>query len=233
MTRMLKMLFIIPLCLLSTMTIIYLLAKTEPLFSLKNIKINGADQLGEKDVMGRISPFLKESLLKVDVAKIRETIASHPFVREASIRRVFPFSIVIDVKEKRPSALWVTGEGDVQVLDETGEPYKGLSKGEGSGLFLISSKSRKDVKSIYGEVDGWHKEGIIKKETLSEVVYNEGNITLFGVEDGVEIILGKEDQKLRLKKAIAVLDDARKRGLLIKCIDARFERGAIIQERKG
>jgi hypothetical protein len=36
-----------------------------------------------------------------------------------------------------------------------------------------------------------------------------------------------------LKRAIAVLEDAKKRGFLIKCIDARFEKGAIIQERKG
>jgi hypothetical protein len=49
----------------------------------------------------------------------------------------------------------------------------------------------------------------------------------------VEIILGKEDHKARLKKALTVLRDADKRGLVIKCIDARFERGAIIQERKG
>jgi hypothetical protein len=54
-----------------------------------------------------------------------------------------------------------------------------------------------------------------------------------GPKDGVQIVLGKEDQKARLKKAIAVLEDAKKRGLLIKCIDARFEKGAIIQERAG
>jgi cell division septal protein FtsQ len=76
-------------------------------------------------------------------------------------------------------------------------------------------------------------EGIIKKDVLSEVAYSEGNITIFDSDDGVEIILGKEDQKKRLKRAIAVLEDAKKRGFLIKCIDARFEKGAIIQERKG
>lgn len=233
MMKTLKMLFIVPFCLLSTLTMVYLFSKDEPLFFLKNIKINGTNQLLERDVMGRISPFLKESLLKVDVVKIKEAIMSHPFVREASIRRVFPFSIVIDVKEKRPSALWVNVDGNVQVLDENGEPYKALSKGETAGLFLINSKSRKDVKSIYREVDTWYQEGIIKKETISEIVYNEGSLTLFSMGDGVEIILGKEDQKERLKKAIAVLEDAKKRGLLIKCIDARFEKGAIIQEKKG
>ena len=73
----------------------------------------------------------------------------------------------------------------------------------------------------------------MEKDAISEVVYREGNMTLFSLDDGVEIILGKEDQGERLKRAVAVLDDARRRGLLIKCIDARFEQGAIVKERKG
>jgi cell division septal protein FtsQ len=100
-------------------------------------------------------------------------------------------------------------------------------------MYIINAKERSDVKSLYREINIWFKEGIIKKDAVSEIAYNDGNITIFGMDDGVEITLGKEDQKGRLKKAIAVLEDAKKRGLIIKCIDARFERGAIIQERKG
>ena len=100
-------------------------------------------------------------------------------------------------------------------------------------MFIINAKEKTDVKSLYKEVSTWFTEGVIKKDAVSEVAYNDGNITIFGMGDGVEIILGKEDQRERLKRAIAVLEDAKKRGLLIKCIDARFERGAIIQERKG
>lgn len=229
----LKFLFIIPLCLLSALTLVYLLGSREPLFFLKNIRINGTHQLGDTDVVGRVAPFLKESLLKIDVSKMKEAITSHPFVREASIRRVFPFSIVIDVKEKVPSALWVNGDGAIEVLDEQGEPYKPLKRGDAMGLFIINAKTRNDAKSIYRDVNAWTGEGVMKKESLSEVAYNEGNVILFGAEDGVEIILGKEDQKMRLKKAMAVLEDAKTRGLIIKCIDARFEKGAIVKERKG
>ena len=75
--------------------------------------------------------------------------------------------------------------------------------------------------------------GLSRRNGLSEVVYDQGNVTIFSLDDGVEIILGKEDQKERLKRAVAVLEDAKKRGLLIRCIDARFEKGAIIKERKG
>ncbi len=233
MKRALYILFLAPLCVLSILTIVYLFSKDEPLFFLKNVRISGVSQLSERDIVGKVTPYLKESLLKVDIGKIKEAITGHPFVREVRVKRAYPFSVVIDVKEKVPSALWVKNDGDVFVLDESGDPYRKLGKGAIKGLFIINAKEKEDVASIFREVNAWSAEGIMKKESLSEVSYNEGNMTLFGLDDGVEIILGKEDQKKRLKRAVAVLGDARKRGLLIKCIDARFEKGAIIQERKG
>ncbi|MDD5008330.1 MAG: FtsQ-type POTRA domain-containing protein [Syntrophorhabdaceae bacterium] len=233
MKKTLYILFLAPLCVLSILTIAYLFSKDEPLFFLKNVKVSGVSQLSERDVMSRVTPYLKESLLKVDIEKIKEAIATHPFVREVRVKRAYPFSVVIDVKEKVPSALWVKNDGDVFVLDESGEPYRKMGRGNIKGLFIINAKEKTDAASIFRQVNAWSTEGIIKKESLSEAAYNEGSLTLFGLDDGVEIILGKEEQKKRLKRAVAVLGDAKKRGLLIKCIDARFEKGAIIQERKG
>jgi len=233
MKKFLYILFIGPVCILSMLSIAYLFSREEPLFFLQNIKVNGLSQLGDKETMAKITPYLKESIFKVDVAKVREALTSHPFVKEVRVKRVYPFSIVIDVKEKTPSALWVTGDGAIYILDEQGEPYRFLGKDEVKGLYLISTRERSDVKGVFRETNGFITEGILKKEYLSEVSYREGNLTIFGLDDGVEIILGKEDHKTRLKRALTVLRDAGKRGLVIKCIDARFERGAIIQERKG
>jgi len=233
MKKFIYMCFLVPLGMLSLLITIYMFTKNEPFFFIKNVSINGNNQLKDTDIMARVAPYLKDTLFGIDVAKIQEAIISHPFVREASIKRVYPFSIIIDVKEKKPSALWVNAEGEVYVIDETGEPYKTISRNEKAGMYIINAREKSDVKSLYRDIDVWLKEGIIKKDAVSEIAYNDGNVTIFGMDDGVEIILGKEDQKGRLKKAIAVLEDAKKRGLIIKCIDARFEKGAIIQERKG
>jgi len=233
MKKTLYIIFLVPVCILSMLITIYIFSKEEPLFFIKNIRINGASQLGDNDIMGRISPFMQGNLLRVDVQKIKEVITSHPFVKEVRIKRVFPFSIIIDVKEKTPSALWVNNEGVISVLDEYGEPYKRLTKGEIRNMFVINAGTKTDVKSLYKETSGWIAEGIVKRDSISEIAYNEGSVTVFGSEDGVEILLGKEDLKGRLKRAVSILEDAKKRGLLIKCIDARFEKGGIIQERKG
>jgi len=233
MKKIISLLVIVPLSILSMLTIMYLFTRDEPLFSLKNIKINGVHQLQTMELMGRIAPFLKESLFKMDVTQMREAITSHPFIREVRITRVYPFSLVIDVKEKTPSALWVRNTGEVQVLDEYGEPYRPLGKGAVKGLYIINAREKNDMQSVFHQVNRWFSEGIIPREIVSEVTYVEGNITIFGADDGIEIILGKEDQKGRLKRAMAVLEDAKRRGFLIKCIDARFEKGAIVRERKG
>jgi cell division protein FtsQ len=120
MKKLLYTLFIGPVCILSMLSIAYLFSREEPLFFLQNIKVNGLSQLGDKETMAKIAPYLTESIFKVDVAKVRDTLTSHPFVKEVSVKRVYPFSIVIDVKEKTPSALWVAADGTVQVLDEKG-----------------------------------------------------------------------------------------------------------------
>jgi cell division protein FtsQ len=232
MKRALYIFILVPVCVLATLVGFYLYSRTEPAFLLKNIKIQGASQFSEAELLQKVSPLLGESIFKTDMEKIKAIVTSNPYVKSVRIKRAFPFSILIDVQERVPCALWVRPRGDVFVLDEQGQSYRRLKKEPTSNMFVITAKGEKDAKSIFKQVKGWVGEGIIGKNFLSEAAYADGNITLFSLDGGVEIILGKEDQTQRLTRAMAVLEDARERGLLIKCVDARFERGAIIKERK-
>ncbi len=233
MKRLARYLFIIPLSLLSVLTVVYLFSKEEPLFSLRNIKIRGAAQLTETEIMQRACPFIKESIFKIQVDKIKEAVLTHPLVKEVSIKRLYPFSLVIDVKEKVGSALWVDEAGDIRVLDETGKPFRPLAKEDTRHLYVIHAKDEAAARAVFQQVNEWTSGKSFKRESISEVIDTEGSITLVYLGDGVEVILGKEDRTARLKRATAVLEDVRRRGLFIRCIDARFDKGAIIKERKG
>ncbi len=174
MKRILYLLFLVPLCLLSVLTGMYLFSRTEPVFLLKNIRIKGAEQLPESEILAKIYPFLKDSIFGTDMGKVKAAITSHPFVRDVRVKRVFPFSILIEVKERVPSALWVGPGGDIRILDEDGAPYRALYKGDSRDLFVINAKEKNEAKSIFREVMDWDRQGIIKRDDLSEVVYDEG-----------------------------------------------------------
>lgn len=235
MKRFVYIMVLTPVSILSILTMVYLFKLDEPLFFIKSVKVAGLKQVEYKDLMQRVSPYLRESIFRVDVSRIRKTLLVHPFIKDVRIKKVYPFSLVIAITERRPSAIWIDDKGKPSVLDEAGRPYRRLPKGkmEMRDVFIINAKTQGEAEGIYRQMLKWFEEGLIKREGISEVLYEEGDMTIFGVEDGVEIILGREDQKERLKRAMMVLDDAKKRGLIIRCIDARFERGAIIQERKG
>ncbi len=57
------------------------------------------------------------------------------------------------------------------------------------------------MKKVFDETNALITEGILKQGQLSEVSYRDGDLTIFGLDDGVEIILGKEDHRKRLKRA--------------------------------
>jgi cell division protein FtsQ len=233
MKRISLLFFVIPICALLVITGTYLFSRNEPVFLLKSIKVKGLSQLPETEILKRIYPCLKDSIFSTDMNRVKEAVAAHPFVKDVRVKRVFPFSILVDIKERTPSAIWVASNGDLMILDEEGQSYRAFTKADGRGLLLISAPQKGDARSVFTQVSSWDRQGIIKKSTLSEVAYRHGSMTVFSVDDGVEIVLGKEDQGERLKRALSVLEDAKKRGLLIRCIDARFESGAIVKERTG
>lgn len=230
--RWFPLVFIVPFGLIACL-VVYFFVKGEPLFLLKKIRIEGNAQVTEAEIMARIEPLLGDSIFSTDVGKVNAAIASHPYVREVRIKKVYPFSMSIAIREKEASALWVGQGGEVMVLDEEGVPYRRLRRGEATTTFVVNAPDRESASAAYREMTAWLKEGVATPGLLSEVVYQDGMMRLFGLEDGVEIILGREDRKERFKRAMTVLEDAKKRGLLIKCIDARFDKGAIVKERKG
>ena len=123
------MFFLVPLCVLSTFTLIYIVFHgraallSEERADQRRLPAEGEGHNGQD-----IATTSGRACSRWTRLKLKEAIGSHPFIREVSIKRVYPFSIVIDVKEKKPSALWVDGDGNIRVLDETGTPYRGLAK---------------------------------------------------------------------------------------------------------
>lgn len=232
MKRVMRLLYILPLSLFSILTILFFASLKGPVFTLREIKVEGVKSIREKEIMEAISPFINRELFGIDEEQIRKILALNPFVKDVKVKKLYPFSLIIDIEEKRSSALWVRPEGDVMILDEEGRPYSNLRNGDVNGLVLINASNEKEAKEVFEKIDHWIKQGIIRKEDIMEVSYTNGEITVFYRED-TEIFLGKKDFEKRLQNAISIYEDARKRGLILRYIDANFdEKLEITREKK-
>ena len=68
--------------------------------------VNGNVYLEAKDVGSEFANQLGGSMFYFDVTKAREQLLENPWVEQATIRKVYPDTIVVDVMEKTPLALW-------------------------------------------------------------------------------------------------------------------------------
>lgn len=232
MKKIMKLLSILLLSLFPILTIVFFASLKGPFFTLREIKVEGTRNIREKEIMEAISPFVDRELFGIDEEQIRKVLALNPFIKDVKVKKLYPFSLIIDIEEKRSSALWVRPEGDIMILDEEGKPYSPLRGGELDGLVLINASNEKEAKEIFEKICNWIRQGIIKREDIMEVCYTNGEITVFYKED-TEIFLGGKDFERRLQNAISLYEEARKRGLILRYIDASFDENLeITRERK-
>lgn len=195
------------------------------------IKISGRAQLEEKEVIELIKPYISKNFGVVDTGRIREAILTHPYVRDATVKRVYPFYLHIQIEEKKPTALWIGKDGYPKVLDEEGNPFREIKRGESLDFLIIRAQELQEVKRMLMKAKSWEDSGLLPSKDVSEVLSENESVKVV-LKSGVEILLGREEQDIRLSKALKVLNDAGKRGIAIKRMDARFEKGVIIKEGK-
>ena len=88
-------------------------------FSIKAVTISGAHELKEQDILAISGIGPRNSLLFLDAAKIRANLKLLPIVKEASITKLYPGRLLIEIEERAPFALWQNG-GELRIVAEDG-----------------------------------------------------------------------------------------------------------------
>src|SRR5271154_2310107 len=88
-------------------------------FAIRSVKISGFTDLRESDVLSLAGITHKESLPFFDVAAARANLEAAPLVKQASVRKLYPGQIVIDIVERTPAAVWQK-DGQVSAIAADG-----------------------------------------------------------------------------------------------------------------
>jgi cell division protein FtsQ len=94
-------------------------------FRITSVTINGRKQLSQDEVLATGGVNGRSSLLFLDAGAVRERLKANPWIAEATVLKLYPGALQIDIVERKPFALWQE-EGRLSVIAEDGavlEPY--------------------------------------------------------------------------------------------------------------
>ena len=198
---------------------------TEQLFPLREVTVFGAGQAETRQAVGQVIYSLKGGFFTLDLDAARIAFEGLPWVRQATVRRIWPDRLVVEVEEHVPAAAW-NGQ---EMLNVQGErfpvrPWPGLPRiyaPEGSEREV--ARRLKEFQALLDPA-GW------RIETLQFSPRGAWRLTL---EDSlakptrprVSLELGRERLTERVQRFVAYYPAAVERVGPLTQIDLRYPNG--------
>ena len=134
---------------------------------------------------------------KVDVDAIRERLLNEPWIREATIRRVWPDTLHVQVVEQEPAVRW----GEHALLNDAGDIFVPPAAQIPQRLPKLSGPLGTEITMLqrYRELDAMV---VSTGLSIAEVGLSPRHAWHVVTADGKELILGRNNVKQRMRRFI-------------------------------
>lgn len=161
-----------------------------PIFTLKAIQIDGdVEHINGPTLRANAVARLKGNFFTIDLDAARAAFEAVPWVRHASVRRVWPNQLAVTLEEYKPLATW----NDGRLVSVDGELFAAnLAEAEDEGKlpdFSGPPGSEKDVTARYYDFVKWFEPLNMKPEAVSLSARYAWALKLAG---GMQVALGRE-----------------------------------------
>jgi cell division protein FtsQ len=119
-------------------------------FDIAIVTISGQAELREPEILADAGISPKNSLLFLDAAQARARLEAIPLVKQASVRKLYPNHLVIDLVERAPSALWQK-DGEVNIVAADGAVIDQMHDARFAGLpFVVGDGANERLSEFTG-----------------------------------------------------------------------------------
>ena len=185
---------------------------------------NQWSKLSEREVSQLLSPYMGAGFFAFDVVQLKKDIERHPWVKQASVQRVWPDSVALHIDEKVAIARW----GDKQLLSQQGEKFTPAQMGNASALPKLSGPegSQQRVMEQYQFLNELFSPVDLR---LSELTLSERGSWELVVNDQIAIAAGREKIRERVNRFIRFYQqESDFDRLAIASVDLRYDNGLAI-----
>lgn len=195
---------------------------TSPRFAVTEISVVGAHLRSEEMLLTEGKITKGANVFSVDLDEARVLIAKDPWIREVTLGRRLPGTILVQVAEREASALVALGE--TYLASRDGEIFKRLESGDPTDLPIITginadavADDREGVaRSIRRALDlasDYDRGPLAQRAPLQEIhLGNDGSTTLIVGKTAISLVLGEPPFRRKLEEAARVLSELDHRG---------------------
>ena len=114
-------------------------------FGVAAVTISGQSQIGEREILSLAGLSAKSSLPFFDAAQARKALEALPLIKQASVRKLYPDRVVIDIVERAPTALWQK-DGELSAIAADGTVIDKADDGRYAALpFVVGDGANERV----------------------------------------------------------------------------------------
>lgn len=202
-------------------------AKTLP---IKNVEIGGVfKHVSKGHVQRQIQGLVAGNFFTVDIRKIQDVIKSNVWVDTVSIRRLWPDTLRISIKEKRPMARWLK-KG---MVSTSGKQFNAMPKGKYRllPLFVGPENYHSVVATRYKR---YKKQFSTIGLIIRKITVTPRRAWRIDLSNGIQIRLGRSDMDMRVARLVRIYKSVLgKNSNNVRAIDMRYTNGFAVKWKAG
>lgn len=96
-----------------------------PWLNIRSIQLEGDLQRNSvATIRANTTPRLHGNFFSIDLDKARAAFEAVPWVRQATLRRIWPNRLAVHLSEHKPAALWMGDDANPRLVNEQGEVFE-------------------------------------------------------------------------------------------------------------
>ena len=163
-------------------------------FRVAEFAITGRRLLTDQEVLAAAGVTRETALLFLDVAEARTRLTESPWIAEATVRKLYPGRIEIDITERVPFALWQT-DGKINIISADGTVLAPLTDRRFVALPLVVGRgAEKKARGFLATLD---RHPAIRNEVRAAILVGERRWNL-KLKNGMDVRLPEQNPEVGL-----------------------------------
>ena len=124
-------------------------------FAIEDVRVSGNEQTSEIDILQLLGLDGTTSLVALDIEAARRKLSELPWVEYAEVRKVYPRTIEVTLKERQAFGIWQHGS-ELSLIERSGRIIGPLRDSKFAGLPLFVGRDAETVAAAFeDELAGW------------------------------------------------------------------------------